>query len=108
MINVGNGKNNLQLQFVKLYLSDLPYRYRNKSRIMSTDQENLNGLFTDTSLRIFGEYFEKRGSQDLSKHLTYKSPAITQKVNLKMGVSRKQSTPHFPKNEHFVTTDTHT
>ena len=69
MINVGNSKNNLQLQFVKLYLSDLPYRYRNKSRIMSTDQENLNGLFTDTSLRIFGEYFEKRGSQDLSKHL---------------------------------------
>ena len=59
MINVGNSKNTLQLQFVKLYLSDLPYRYVNKSRIMSTDQENLDGLFTGTSLRIFGEYCEK-------------------------------------------------
>ena len=28
-------------------------------------------------------------------------------ANLKTGISRKQSTPNFPKNEHFVTPDTH-
>ena len=30
------------------------------------------------------------------------------RVNLKTGVSRKQSTPNFPKNEHLVPPDTHT
>ena len=30
------------------------------------------------------------------------------KANLKMCVSRKQSTPNFPKNEHFLPPDTHT
>ena len=29
-------------------------------------------------------------------------------ANLKTGVSRKQSTPNFPKNEHFLPLDTHT
>ena len=29
-------------------------------------------------------------------------------ANLKTGVSRKQSTPKFPKNKHFVPTDSHT
>ena len=29
-------------------------------------------------------------------------------TNLKTGVSRKQSTPRFPKNEHFLPPDTHT
>ena len=29
-------------------------------------------------------------------------------MNLKTGVSRKQSTPNFPKNKHLVTPDTHT
>ena len=29
-------------------------------------------------------------------------------MNLKTGVSRKQSTPNFPKNEHFLPPDTHT
>ena len=29
-------------------------------------------------------------------------------ANLKTGVSRKQSTPRFPKNEHFLPPDTHT
>ena len=28
--------------------------------------------------------------------------------NLKTGVSRKQSMPNFPKNEHFLPPDTHT
>ena len=28
-------------------------------------------------------------------------------MNLKMGVPRKQSTPNFPKSEHFLTPDTH-
>ena len=35
------------------------------------------------------------------------SSVIRQKVNLKTGVSRKQSTPNFPKNEHFLPPDTH-
>ena len=30
------------------------------------------------------------------------------RVNLKTGVSRKQSTPNFPKNEHFLPPDAHT
>ena len=30
------------------------------------------------------------------------------RTNLKTGVSRKQSTPNFPKNEHFLPPDTHT
>ena len=30
------------------------------------------------------------------------------RVNLKKGVSRKQSTPNFPKNKHFLPPDTHT
>ena len=30
------------------------------------------------------------------------------RVNLRTGVSRKQSTPNFPKNEHFLPPDTHT
>ena len=29
-------------------------------------------------------------------------------MNLKTGVSRKQSTPNFPKNKHFLSLDTHT
>ena len=29
-------------------------------------------------------------------------------ANLKTGVSRKQNTPNFPKNEHFLPPDTHT
>ena len=29
-------------------------------------------------------------------------------MNLKRGISRKQSTPNFPKNEHFLLPDTHT
>ena len=29
-------------------------------------------------------------------------------MNLKTGVTRKQSTPNFPKNEHFLLSDTHT
>ena len=36
------------------------------------------------------------------------SSVIRQKANLKTGVSRKQSTPNFPKNEHFLPSDTHT
>ena len=28
-------------------------------------------------------------------------------MNLKSGVTRKQSTPNFPKNKHFLPTDTH-
>ena len=36
-------------------------------------------------------------------------PGFTYVVNnLKTGVSRKQSTPNFPKNEHFLRPDTHT
>ena len=31
----------------------------------------------------------------------------TKRVNLKTGVARKQSTPNFPKNEHFLPPDTH-
>ena len=30
------------------------------------------------------------------------------RANLKTGVSRKQSTPNFPKNEYFLPPDTHT
>ena len=30
------------------------------------------------------------------------------RTNLKTGVSRKQSTPNFPKNKHFLPPDTHT
>ena len=37
-----------------------------------------------------------------------KSSVIRQRANLKTGVSRKQSTPNFPKNEHFLPPDTHT
>ena len=33
---------------------------------------------------------------------------IKQRANLKTGVSRKQSTPNFPKKRTFLTTDMHT
>ena len=33
---------------------------------------------------------------------------MRQSVNLKTGISRKQSTPKFPKNKHFLPLDTHT
>ena len=38
----------------------------------------------------------------------HNSSVIRQKGNLKTGVSRKQSTPKFPKNKHFLPPDTHT
>ena len=41
----------------------------------------------------------------LRKH---KSPVIRQRAILKTGVSRKQSTPNFSKNKHFLHYDTHT
>ena len=37
-----------------------------------------------------------------------KSSVINKRVNLKTGVSRKQSTANFLKNEHFLPPDTHT
>ena len=37
-----------------------------------------------------------------------KSSVIIKRANLKTGVSRKQSTPSFPKNEHFLPPDTQT
>ena len=36
------------------------------------------------------------------------SSVISKRTNLKTGVSRKQSTPNFPKNKHFLPTYTHT
>ena len=36
------------------------------------------------------------------------SSVIRQKSNLKTEVSRKQNTPNFPKNKHFLPPDTHT
>ena len=36
------------------------------------------------------------------------SSVIRQKGESQKGVSRKQSTPNFPKNEHFLSPDTHT
>ena len=38
---------------------------------------------------------------------TFKSSVIRQKGESQNGVSRKQSTPNFPKNEHFLSLDTH-
>ena len=37
----------------------------------------------------------------------HKSSVIRQRVNLETGVSRKQSTPYIPKNEHFLPHNTH-
>ena len=39
---------------------------------------------------------------------TYNSSVIGKMANLKTGVSRKQSTPNFPKNEHFLPLGTQT
>ena len=36
------------------------------------------------------------------------SSVISQRLNLETGVSRRQSTPNFPKYEHFLPPDTHT
>ena len=33
---------------------------------------------------------------------------LRKRVNLKVGVTRKQSTPNFPKNEYFLLLDMHT
>ena len=38
----------------------------------------------------------------------WKSMVITQKTNLRTGVTRKQSTPNFTKNEQILTPHTHT
>ena len=47
-------------------------------------------------------YITKRGSY-------YKMPSvIRQKVYHETGLSRKQRTPDFPKNEHFLPSNTHT
>ena len=40
--------------------------------------------------------------------LSLNSLIISKRANLKTVVSRKQSTPNFPKNEHFLPSDTHT
>ena len=40
--------------------------------------------------------------------LSLNSLIISKRANLKTVVSRKQSTPNFPKNEHFLPPDTHT
>ena len=38
----------------------------------------------------------------------WKSMVITQKMNFRKGVTRKQSTPNFTKNEHILPPHTHT
>ena len=43
----------------------------------------------------------------LEKRQWNKSSVKGKRANLKTGVSRKQSTPNFPKNEHFLPPDTH-
>ena len=42
------------------------------------------------------------------KILVFKSSVIRQKGETQTGDSRKESTPNFPKNEHFLPPDTHT
>ena len=54
---------------------------------------------------MFGSYFAFFSFLNLY----YNSPGISKRVNLKTGVSRKQSKPNFPKKpEHFLPPDTHT
>ena len=48
---------------------------------------------------LFGEYIGKTSLQ---------SNFALLRTNLKTGVSRKQSTPNFPKSKHFLPPDTHT
>ena len=43
----------------------------------------------------------------MEKRQWNKSSVKGKRANLKTGVSRKQSTPNFPKNEHFLPPDTH-
>ena len=57
-------------------------------------------------LHIFFKIYSQGRSQDPRKHLK----CIDNKAksaNLKTGVLRKQSTPNFPKNEHFLTPNKH-
>ena len=47
-------------------------------------------------------------NKDFIAHVFVSSSVIRESVNLKTGVSRKQSTANFPKNKHFLPPDTHT
>ena len=52
----------------------------------------------------------EHGRLCLQNVCTYRlnTSVISKRADLKTGVSRKQSTPKFPKNQHFLPPDTHT
>ena len=52
---------------------------------------------------MFGSYFAFFSFLNLY----YNSRGISKRVNLKTGVSRKQSKPNFPKKEHFLPPEIH-
>ena len=62
------------------------------------------------TLRIVWPWYWAQGNLNLRANIYFDfrfGSLIRQKANLKTGVSRKQNTPNFPKNEHFLPSDTH-
>ena len=52
--------------------------------------------------------FIKHRKETLLQTLSHKSSVSGKRTNLKTSISRKQRTPNFSKNEHFLPSDTHT
>ena len=52
---------------------------------------------------------EQANASHLPNHkFFFHNPSVTNRANLKTGVLREQSTPHFPKNKHFLPPDSYT
>ena len=52
---------------------------------------------------------EQANASHLPNHkFFFHNPSVTNRANLKTGVLRKQNTPNFPKNKHFLPPDTYT
>ena len=83
-----------------------------KQRSMTGQFASCASFFTNSYLGI--TYFSRdykrndvRGVVDAYAASKIKSSVIRKRANLKTGVSRKPSSPNFPKNEHSLPPDTH-
>ena len=78
-----------------IYFKRLPRRVFEWNILNNVLQTQKIGLVASTWRSLYVSHALKRVFQD------FLPPDTHTYVNLKMGVSRKQSTPNFPKNEHF-------
>ena len=79
-----------------IYFKRLPRRVCEWNILNNVWPTQKIGLVASTWRSLYVSHALKRVFQDFSR------PDTHTYVNLKMGVSRKQSTPNFPKNEHFL------